>query len=1712
MLVQNRVYGFNVNSLPPRRACHFLWLYLLGFCFLSWSTVAQDKPIRLRNETILPSLPQAPVAPLAAALAPPPNQDSEPQTGLFLIQFQSHLNAEWKPILAGMGVQLLQYVPEDAFIAKLDHVAPADLRRLAFVRWVGAYRLDHKIHSAVRKWWEQAQETDARPLTFLLAGSANATERTTLQGAFAGLDHQTRHSFGEVWRGRVLKKQFLKLLQSPAVLWVEPAPHPKLNDEISAEIVAGSGGANRTQMQKLGFDGTGVTVAVADSGLDTGTLNNLHPDIAGRVRKFFWYGDLTDASDGHSHGTHVTGIIGGSGATGEKDEAGFLYGLGVAPNVQIITQRIFDDTGGYQAPPSYEALTHDAVRAGADIGSNSWGDDTQGQYDTSAAEFDALVRDADKDVPGDQPYILEFSAGNAGPGQQTIGSPAVGKNVIASGASQNNRPDFFLYADGIDAMADFSSRGPCEDGRIKPDVVAPGTWISSMKSRLASDENAWAGISDNYIYQGGTSQAGPHVSGAAAVFVQYYKTITKVKPSPALVKAALINSAVDMDDGNATPNNDEGWGRIDLTRLIGSDTRRYDFVDQTTNLTVGAVYERRVLVTDDQQELKITLAYTDVPGFPGALPALVNDLDLEVISPTGEIFRGNQFFDGESIPNPSDSDHVNNVEGVHLYAPVPGEYRIHVIAVNIAQDARVETPALDQDFALVISGSLPPPGLSTVLLDRHFYSAPSQIRVVVLDPDIPAGQSTVSALVSSTTETHPENLLLVRSGASSLFTGVVATVTGPAVTDGRLQIRNADSIQVTYPKSTGALDRTAVADLVAPQITSVSAAPDLSRVVITWNTDEPANSMVVFGLSGPDTVEKDNARTLNHEVTLSGLRSDTTYNYFLVSMDEAGNVRTNNNQGSFFQFRTPKRKTVLLVDAYIPDDLLGSPVIDLSVMTSALDATGVSYDVWTRSERPEIQLSDLKPYRVVWWRINDAYFFTSIASSEVTTLAKYVGQGGSFFMATMEGLSRFASTTFNQAVAHVSDFTEDVGCTEVVGLDGDPVSSGVDYPMDYSNYQDSSEFGGPPADISDHITPTSNAIAFLFDAATSEPVGVRFPNSVSTNYHGRSVFLSVPFDAISTVGPGPSAKEALLRNILAYLAPGADGLGAVRFDQDAYSLPSRVVVEVGDSDLAGTSTLGVKVTTTTEPQGLTLVLKETPEEGVFRGEFTLVPTTGKSGPTRLRAAEGDDVKVEYFDASAQSKVFAFAKVDTSAPNVNTPPEVDPNYEQATVTWSTSEPSDSLVQFGETPLLGRTAFEGLLDVDHQVTLVGLAPDRLYYFRIVSRDSAGNATVDDNHGAMFTFHTATPGALPWLDDMEAADTQWQVFDSDGSVGTWSRGTPNNGLETAAHSPVNAWGTSLNGGVLSEFESILMSPAFFIGGGNKITLRFWHSYDFNLQGELDIFNSGEVLLITNLLTTPVTLLSLAEEQSTWTEETFDLTPYAGHVAYIAFHAAVFSLDEIPRPGWLVDDVSVVAENVEAATVVVTNNLSQAKFTITGPVTRSGQGNFFKDANMPAGQYVISFSNVPFYQAPGPQTNTVELNQTLVFQGNYTFPDVNQNGLSDLWERQYFGTVGNNHPATQDSDQDGMSDLAEFYAGTNPTQAESLLKMLPPSLDEQGHVSLSWTSLAGRGYRILETQDWVQWTPVTDWVLATSATTTLQVPDNASAQSRYYRLEVRP
>lgn len=1674
---------------------------------------AQQKSIRLRSETIrterlLPGV-KSQVA-------------EKPLSGLILVQFTGPIEAAWRAELAQLGVSLLHYVPEDSFVARASGVTGAALQALPYIHWVGPYQPEHKLHAGLLR----AKAAEDVAVSVVLAADGGAKAVSTARKSFGSVMQQSRFRFGTVLRGRITGARLRELAQSQDVLWIEPAPRMRLYDEVASGIVAGVGsGNNQTAMMELGYDGSGVTVAVADSGLDSGEIDFMHPDLEGRVAALFHYGDLEDAADEHSHGTHVAGIVAGNGATGELDEDGFLYGLGVAPGASIVGQRIFDGVGNYTLEDPFSTLTRDAKSAGADIGSNSWGDDTQGRYDVSAMEFDALVRDADLETPGDQPYILEFSAGNAGPGTQTIGSPAVAKNVIATGATQNDRPDLLIYGDGPDAMADFSSRGPCEDGRIKPDITAPGTWIASLRSIFANDEFAWGPISDFYMYQGGTSQAGPHASGAAAVFVQYWRqTHTNATPSPALVKAALINSAVDMDetamgsplwgdDGdfevpvdpeflgemNYVPNMDEGWGRIDLTELIGS-ARDYAYVDQSVTLATGQQYEQRVLVETSDEPLRITLGYTDVPGFAGAIVALVNDLDLEVVSPNGQVYGGNQFALGESMPDLGVSDAINNIECVYLAAPLPGEYLVRVRARSVPGDARADTAEVDQDFALVISAKFAVPGSGIVTFDRPAYSSPATMRLSLVDYDL-ASQPTASIQLRSKTEPAGETLVLRAQGATGLFTGSVATATGPAVPDGRLQIAHGDSIEAVYQDAQPAGTRTftAAADLVAPVISSVVVTNAFAQGNIEWLTDEPAMSFVLYGTNASlGQVMTNRTFTTNHSAAIPDQISGRTYYFRLVCADPAGNRVTN---AQLFQFVAPFAPAVLVVDGFFGDGVYSTPPI--ANYTRPLDQLGLGYDVWNVQARGSPTITSLRPYRVVLWRIAEANQGrpTGFTAGEQATMTQYFNEGGSLFIASMEVLSRLGvGSAFTRDVLHVASFDEDVTVPEALGVMGDPIGDDLYLTMSYEYYG----FFGLELDFSDTFTPGPGAEGILTQSESGDYVGLRYPRS-GVDSPGRVVFLSFPFDAIPESDPAPDNRVTFLRRVLLFLAPGLNGEGQISFNRAAFTIPSQLTAEVADSDLEGAGQITVPVFSNTEPGGKDLTLVETSRRGVFRGSLSLVATNSGSAELQLLVQPGDTVQASYYDASVGGTVSVSAEVEIIPPGI-TNIDVEAGYVDAVVMWDTSELADSLVEFGDSPLLGRTAADENQTEFHALALDQLQPDSLYYYRITSRDRAGNVSTTE----IRTFRTEVPAHPPWVDDLEGNAEGWSVYTVEDSQRGWELGPPGF-LSPPAYSPVNAWGSNLSGDYADQIESFLISPAILLTGGNTVTLRFAQAYDFGYASEQDIFHAGEILIVTNNALSPIAIAEFSDEVADWHEVEYDLSAYAGQIVYVVWHYFLFSLDAVPRMGWLLDDVSVTVTNLPVGVIQISNNLSQASFKLDGASTRNGQGSFLEITNALPGEYVLTFNPVPYYITPPPLTNTLAASNTLLFRGEYTFVDANTNGIPDSWEQQTFGHLLAPPSAEQDSNFNGISDYAEFIAGRESGLGDLVLRWGGKHGKSAGALRFEWLAVAGREYRIVGSVDAEVWQPVTRWLAKPPgpAAELLSATNNLPAQ--FFRLEVR-
>jgi hypothetical protein len=532
---------------------------------------------------------------------------------------------------------------------------------------------------------------------------------------------------------------------NPWVIWLENYNEPELMDEASSEIVGGIWSASTpwngpgTFANSLGWNGTNVTVSVADTGIGNGTPGNAsHPDFEDRVINGTQYGSLTSWVDGHGHGTHVAGIIAGDGYEGtgatypnSTIPTKYYVGLGVAPDAKLFAQRIFNSAGTYSGPSSWDTFFQDAFDNGTYVHSNSWGENPgDSAYETYDVEYDQAVRDSATSTTGDQPMVICVSAGNSGSGSGTIQSPSSGKNVISVGASESFHPDAEKYgetrgysADNIDDIASFSSRGLEDDGRIKPDLMAPGTVVLSANS--TSGSSVLHGIyseDDRYLWCSGTSQSCPHVSGGAACVVEWWQANNNgSNPSPAMVKAALINTAQDMGAADI-PNGNEGWGRMNLTALFDPPAKM-DFKDQETLLQTGNTSNYDCYIASSDYPLKITLAWTDPAASSLANPTLINNLDLKVTAPDNTtIYYGNVFNSGMSTPGEEDNnsnwdvdedgfDERNNVECIFIPSNnvQVGIYKIDIIADNVATDAVSNTTNVDQDFALVISGDLSEP-------------------------------------------------------------------------------------------------------------------------------------------------------------------------------------------------------------------------------------------------------------------------------------------------------------------------------------------------------------------------------------------------------------------------------------------------------------------------------------------------------------------------------------------------------------------------------------------------------------------------------------------------------------------------------------------------------------------------------------------------------------------------------------------------------------------------------------------------------------------------------------------------------------------------------------------------------------------------------------------------------------------------------------------
>lgn len=705
---------------------------------------------------------------------------------LHLLQFAGPVKPAWHSDLVACGVQVVAYVPNNAYLIYGDALALGLVQAWSAiageVQWEAAYLEAYKLHPDVRlqdaKGAPRQLKGDLFALQMVADAEANAATLAAINAWRLAplLKQETALNYLNVIV-RLPAEALAELAKQPDVVSIWPYVMPKKRDERQGQIVAG----NLTGTQPTGpgylewlaskgftqaqFAASGFAVDVSDSGLDNGTATPGHFGLyeggnTGSVSRVAYNrlvgtphtGSTIQGCDGHGTlNAHIVGGYNDFSGFPYKDSAGFSYGLGIAPFVRVGSSVIFDPDSF--TSPNFANLQSQAYYDGARISANSWGANTSGGYNTDAQSYDALVRDAQPDTAlfpevGNQEMVIVFAAGNAGPGTGSVGAPGTAKNVITVGAAENVHShstanggnnlsgndgcdDTDVMADSAADMSDYSSRGPCADGRKKPDLVAPGTHVTGGVAQIATPSatgtalacfdgtgvcalpgSGTAGDPDNFFPLGqqfyttsaGTSHSTPAVAGGAALVRQWFINQSLTPPSPALTKAWLLNTARYMTGTYANdtlPSSVQGLGCMHFGMAF-DDAARIVMEQSPTEKFTASGQTRAIVgrITDSSKPFRVTLAWTDAPGSTTG-SAYNNNLDL-TLTVGGQTYRGNVFNGAFSVAGGS-ADARNNVESIFLPAGTTGNFVATITAANIAFDGVPnDAEALDQDFALVV--------------------------------------------------------------------------------------------------------------------------------------------------------------------------------------------------------------------------------------------------------------------------------------------------------------------------------------------------------------------------------------------------------------------------------------------------------------------------------------------------------------------------------------------------------------------------------------------------------------------------------------------------------------------------------------------------------------------------------------------------------------------------------------------------------------------------------------------------------------------------------------------------------------------------------------------------------------------------------------------------------------------------------------------------
>lgn len=613
----------------------------------------------------------------------------------YVLQSNGTLNDHQRAMLTQAGARLGDYLPANAYLADLSRADLDAIAALDFVRWAGEWRPEWKIGPEIgsRTFSSDERQTMARDglalvQAYLFDGaSLDDAKREIERVPGAQIEESVRIGGMETISVRVPLTNVQDLSNADSIRFVEELPEFTERSNTNTRWIVQTNITNSTPLYDAGIHGEGQIIGIMDGGFQPAHCSFADPNIAITTantpgvfpthRKVVAYNVpfVTNA-----HGTHVAGTAMGNQAGDINDNT-----RGIAYNAKVCFRTYSSPVSTF--PIDVHLATH--ASQGATVHTNSWGDD-------GTTAYNAICRAIDLFSYNYEDNLVCFASTNL----SALKNPENAKSVLAVGKSGGS---------GSQTGSCSTLSGPTADGRRKPEVFAPGCSTISANSSTSCGTTTMTG----------TSMASPAVAGAASLIRQYftdgfYPTGSKVAansliPSGALLRAMLTNSSVDMtaypSPNQVPPNNYEGFGRILLDNAVylAGDTRKLLIKDirntSGSALSTSSVSTTNFRVQGGGETLRVTMAFSDAPATIPTAFAPVNDINLRVIDPSGNVYLGNVINAATGISQTGGSaDAINCIELVVLSSPATGNWRAEVVgaAVNVGT----------QGFGLVITGDV----------------------------------------------------------------------------------------------------------------------------------------------------------------------------------------------------------------------------------------------------------------------------------------------------------------------------------------------------------------------------------------------------------------------------------------------------------------------------------------------------------------------------------------------------------------------------------------------------------------------------------------------------------------------------------------------------------------------------------------------------------------------------------------------------------------------------------------------------------------------------------------------------------------------------------------------------------------------------------------------------------------------------------------------